>query len=170
MKNLTNEQLLEEYKQANLAAFEEFYRRNNKLIYNFLQIRLRNTPNTEDAFQETFFRIHKYILRYDFQQNALAWAMTIARNTAIDIHKKSAKLSEQSLEDTENIAANQTTFEASEEIESLMKLLTDDERMILKAKFLRDDSYEEISAHLKISSANARQRVSRVIKKIKSLV
>jgi len=170
MKDLTNEQLLEEYKQAKVAAFEEFYFRNQRLIYNFLRLRLKNASDADDAFQETFFRIHKYVLSYDSEQNALGWSMSIAKNVANDFHKKSVRLPEVSSVDTDKLVSTNISHKARDELEAIMKGLTEEEQRILKAKFINDESYGEISETLNISVSNARQRVSRLVKKIRSIV
>lgn len=170
MKKLTNEQLLEQYMRANVAAFEEFYQRNQRLIYNFLRMRLKNKSDADDAFQETFFRIHKYILSYNTEQSALGWSLSIAKNIANDIHKKSAKMNETSSIDVDKLVSTNVSHKARDELVAIMKGLTEEEQRMLKAKFINDESYEEISETLNISESNARQRVSRLVKKIRSIV
>jgi RNA polymerase sigma-70 factor (ECF subfamily) len=52
----------------------------------------------------------------------------------------------------------------------MLDVLSDFEREIVTLKYIEEMSYEEISEILKISQENARQRVSRAIKKIKEKV
>lgn len=76
----SNEELLRRYQNADPRAFDEFFRRTKTLVYGYLLARLKNRGDADDAFQETYFRIHRYIDTFDPSRNALAWVMTIARN------------------------------------------------------------------------------------------
>jgi RNA polymerase sigma factor (sigma-70 family) len=167
MTESTNEQLLERCQQTDLAAFEEFYRRHKNLIYNFLRARLGNGRDADDAFQETFLRIHRYILKFDPSKSALAWTLTIARNVAIDLQAKRARLNETLPGEVEGVANEQVSHAARAELDRILKSLSGEEQMILKARFVDGESYADLSKSLNISQANARQRVSRLIKKIK---
>ncbi len=89
--HLSNEQLLARYQQGDAVAFDEFFKRSHKVIYNFLLSRLKVQSDAEDALQQSFLKLHRYILSYDPRQNALSWALTIARNVMSDV--RSARLS-----------------------------------------------------------------------------
>jgi RNA polymerase sigma-70 factor, ECF subfamily len=168
VKHLTNEQLLIEYQRAHLQAFEEFYRRHRLLILNFLRLRLGNAGDAEDAFQETFFRIHKYILSYNPAHRALPWSLSIARNVAIDVFKKKATTPISGSIDVDSLSTGQVSNNAKEELDLILKTLNQEEQMILRSRFIEGDSYDEIASALKISVPNARQRLSRLLRKIRS--
>lgn len=170
MSHLTNEQLLKQYQQGQLSAFEAFYYRNQSLIFNFLRMRLGNENDANDAFQETFFRIHKYIFHYDPTQKALAWVFSIAKNVAIDIQTKLSKTKEITDVEIDSISVVTHSQQARDELEEILKSLTEEERILLKTRFIDDDSYENMAKNFGISEANARQKVSRLVRKLKSLI
>ena len=80
----TNEELLARYQSLDSDAFDLFFERNHSLVFNYLLSRLKNRPEAEEAFQQTFLRIHRYIQSYDPAQNAVGWVFTIARNVSFD--------------------------------------------------------------------------------------
>ena len=135
-------------------------------------MKLGNKADAEEAFQETFLRIHKYILKYDPEQNAMSWVFTIARNAAVDVVSKNSKVTEIKQEtasiDVEKRYSTHFALEAKQALESLMGRLSEEECGLIKARFLNDESYEEIAARLNVKPEGARQRVSRLMRKIKS--
>ena len=169
----SNEKLLVRYQRAEADAFDLFYRRNKKLLFNFLKMKLGNQADAEEAFQETFIRIHKYILKYDPTQSAMNWVFTIARNSAIDVIAKNSRqniLRQKSTEvfDVESRSTVNFAIEAKQTLEKIFATLSEDERDLIRARFMDDESYEEIAVRLDVKPTGVRQRVSRLIRKIKT--
>jgi RNA polymerase sigma-70 factor (ECF subfamily) len=166
----SNEELLARYRNADFEGFDLFYKRHHALLLQFLCSRLGNRADAEEVFQETFIRIHNSILTYDPRQSALAWVFTIARNTAVDHARKRGRQSIPNGE-TEEVAVaarDEAALAARQELARLAARLTDEERELLESRFISDDSFEEIAERQGISSANARQKLSRLLKKVKS--
>lgn len=168
--HLSNEELLARYRRSDLTGFDLFYRRNHKLIFNFLLSRLGSRADAEEAFQDTFMRIHKAIITYDPDQKALPWVFTIARNAAVDIvRRRRSHLSDSDVAEPSFEPATEVTIAAREVLNSLVVGLSLEERSLLESRFLNEESYDEIAARLRIKADVVRQRVSRLIKKIKGL-
>lgn len=169
LKHASNEELLRRYQQADVESFNEFFERHRRLVFHYLFSRIRNVAETEEAFQKTFMRVHKYILKYDSSQSALGWVMTIARNVAFDLRPKHQRT--QSLDDTPDTVGS-TESEGILEARNVLKRILDGldplERKLIERRFLADESFEEIGAGEGWSQDNTRQRFSRLLRKLRS--
>lgn len=67
----TLEFLLARYRDSDPEAFREFYRRTKTLVLHFLLRNLKNRADAEDVFQETYFRVHRYVASYDQERNGV---------------------------------------------------------------------------------------------------
>ena len=70
------------------AAFEQLMRAYQGPIYRFLCRFLGDRDEAYDIAQETFIRLHKKIHLYSFESKFSTWLFTIARNAAVDLHRK----------------------------------------------------------------------------------
>tara|TARA_A100001015_G_C14863660_1_gene661378 strand:+ start:454 stop:975 length:522 start_codon:yes stop_codon:yes gene_type:complete len=165
-ETLSNEDLLKHYGKGSLEAFDVFFKRNSKAIFLFILSRVGEQSKAEDILQETFIRLHKYIHRYDSERNALNWVFTIAKNqmyTQISKRSDHAELDESLVEDRKH-----ASIEARDELGKILSGLDEEERSLLVDKFLQEESYEEMSSKRSLTPVNTRQKVSRILKKIRS--
>lgn len=175
MRDLSNEELLVKYQEAEKEAFQVFYERHKNLIMSFLMTKLRNTTDAEEAFQETFFRIHRFILKYDPKQSSLGWVFTIAKNAAIDVMAKNQRLAQlktaraQETSHEDVAGSSQLVVEARQELQDLLSRLSPEEQELIKYRFIDGESYEEIAARLEIKTDTTRQKLSRLLRRIKGV-
>lgn len=165
MKSL--EKLLHDYQNGDVEAFEEFFRRTEKMIFRFLGSILHSSTDAEDAFQDTYFRIHKSIIQYDSHRDALNWVFAIARNAAIDVLRKRPK-HEELIEATHTVSVWSQDEELRKLVFEALGVLSEDERNLIHARFVDGQSYAEIAQNRNLSEDNSRQKISRIIKKLKS--
>lgn len=169
LKHLSNEELLKRYQSADADAFNEFFERNRRLVFQYLFSRLRNTQEAEEAFQKTFLKIHRHVLKYDPTQPALGWVLTIARNVAFDLYPKRA-----AAKPLEEVASSELaveiggTLEARSVLTRLMEQLEPRERTLIERRFLNEDSFEDIAREEGWTAENARQRTSRLLKRLRN--
>jgi RNA polymerase sigma-70 factor, ECF subfamily len=83
--NLTDEQLLEEYRHGNADSFAQLVDRYQRELYHFLVRFLNNRSSAEDVFQETFLQVHQSAESFDLQRRFRPWLFTIAANKARDL-------------------------------------------------------------------------------------
>lgn len=168
---LKNEELLALYKNLDKDAFNEFFRRNSPIVFSFVASRLNNNSEAEEVMQDTFFRIHKYVLKYDPQQNAMSWIFTIARNCLLDQISKRKKHTElkQEMQSHQELQSVETRFqeEAKDHLDHLLNSLDPDDRRLLEDRFLNEESYETLAKELGVSPAGVRQRLSRIVRKLR---
>ena len=154
--------------QADVAAFEEFFARHKQLIYSYLRSRL-SPGDADEAFQRTFLKIHKYILKYDSTQSALGWVMTIARNVANDFKPTQARaLTLEEVSEFELSVDDQGAVEARRTLEALVKDLSPSDKSLIERRFLDEESFENIAKERGWSVVNTRQKISRLIRRLRA--
>ena len=161
----SNEELLKNYSKGSFEAFDLFFKRNRKTIFLFILSRVGDHGEAEDILQDTFIRLHKYIHRYDSSRNALNWVFAIAKNqifTHVSKRSEYVELDESLVE-----SMQRSSIEARNELEKVLMRLNEEERLLLFEKFLNEESYEEISTKRGLKTVNIRQKVSRILKKIR---
>ena len=168
----SNEQLLKRYQTSDPEAFEEFYLRNKKIVFNFLLARLGNAQDAEEVFQESFLRIHRQILKYDARKSALSWTFSIARNAAIDLlRKKRVRQGVVNKVNLDNLKSEgfriDLAIEARQELGRLLVDLNEQEQKIITDKLIEQKSYSEIAIELGCAEGSARQKVSRLLRKLR---
>jgi len=164
--------LLALYQSADFAAFDHFYRRNERLIFYFLLARLGNRGDADDASQETFLRLHGALMRYDPKQSALAWVMTIARNASTDILRRRRRSEPRPPADFDLMPAHSTAVDVAlacrEELNIILRGLSATDRALIEARLLDEDSYADIAARDGTNQAQVRQRWSRLLKRLRT--
>lgn len=166
------ESLLSRYRSGDSTAFREVYRRTKRLVYAFLRRRLRQTSDVEDVFQETYLRVHKYIATYDATRGGIAWILSIARHAmltrASHLKKNPVVADAASTEELASVESAAETVEIKSLLTDLCRGLTPDEIDLLYQRVFLDVGFDELAARGKTSEVNARQRISRLMRKLRS--
>ena len=97
MIELTDEALLENYRQGDHRAFQELFSRYRNELLHFLIRFLGSRAAAEDVFQETFLQIHISADTFDTDRRFKPWLFTIAANKARDHHRKHGRRTPMSL-------------------------------------------------------------------------
>lgn len=162
---LSDEELLVQYGKGHLEAFDVFYKRNSKMIFLFIMSRVGDQGEAEDILQECFIRIHKYIHRYDPNKKSLNWILTIAKNLILTHFAK--RRNHTSLDESSLAERKTSSIEARESLAEIMLVLKDDEKSLLIDKYVNEESYEEISLRNGLTTSNNRQKLCRIMKKLR---
>jgi RNA polymerase sigma-70 factor (ECF subfamily) len=105
MDESSDQQLIRDYLKGDDLALEILVQRYLKLIYSFIFRLVKNEQTAEDLTQEVFVKIWKNLRKFKKNRNFKAWALTIAKNSAIDFlrKKKTASFSEFDVAEGENL-------------------------------------------------------------------
>lgn len=76
------------------AAFEQLYRRYQRRMRGFLQRRVGDPARAEDLTQEVFLSALRHMRSSDAAINFKPWLFEIARNAAIDAHRRASRAEE----------------------------------------------------------------------------
>ena len=91
MKQLTDDELVEQYRNGNEKAFDSLLDRYAKPLYNFIFRMLRNEAESEDILQEVFIRVIKNIGRYEMKGKFKSWIFTIANRLVMSEFRHRSK-------------------------------------------------------------------------------
>jgi len=98
-ENVTDNELVLLAQVGNDKALELLVKRYLSPVYGASLRFLGNGDDAEDATQETFVKVWRYIKNVDLQKNFRAWVMEIAKNTCLDIIKKKRTVPMSAFED-----------------------------------------------------------------------
>jgi RNA polymerase sigma factor (sigma-70 family) len=143
-----------------IEPFERFYESTRGDVLRLLRRRL-GPERAEDAFQETFLRALQAYPRLTHGEHLRAWVLTIARNVAIDVVRRTKPISE--LEETTTTDGRP----AYEELSDLTDGLTPTERAAVVLRYGYDLSYDQIAAALGSSEGAARQAASMGVRRLR---
>lgn len=76
--------LLNEFRQGNVAAFETLFRLHQRAVYGWILRIVRNPAAADDLTVESFWRIHRAHARFQPSRGFEAWARRIATRAALD--------------------------------------------------------------------------------------
>jgi RNA polymerase sigma factor (sigma-70 family) len=146
---------------VSVPPFERFYEEQKAPVLAQLR-RLLGPSDAEDAFQETFLRALRFYPKLEHGQHLRAWALTIARNVAVDIARRRVVTSAD-VPDVESVDEPLPY----EELRRLTAGLPQKERAAVFLRYGYDLSYEEIGDALGSSSEAARQAASSGVRRLR---
>lgn len=166
-KSLSDEELMELYIASDYAAFETLYQRHSGRIFHYLKKKVGHEV-AQDLLQETFSKIHRSRDKYKSQYPLLPWVFTIVRNLLTDHFRKNetqGKFVELKDQDEPHVEAS---LGGVTQLEQSLSILPSQQQRALKLRYLDDWSFEEIAKEINTTPQNARQLISRGLKKVRS--
>ena len=158
------------YINADELAFGELFARYKGRIYAYLLGRIRDRRAADDLLQSVFLNLHRSRITFKSERLFSAWIFTICRNVIRDHKRLEARvLSTQSGAESLDSIAVETSNEGSAEaqFEEVLHNVTPREREAIKLRYDKGMEFEEIARLVGISETNARQLISRAIRKIR---
>ena len=144
-----------------VPPFERFYEEQRGPV--FAQLRgMLGREAAEDAFQETFLRALRAYPTLKHGRHLRTWALSIARNVAIDVLRK-RRVTSADVPDLESIDEPLPY----EELRSLTAGLPQKERAAVFLRYGYDLSYEDIGNALGSSAEAARQAASSGVRRLR---
>lgn len=171
----TDEELMLKYQEDDSLAFNELYDRTAGRIQGYLLRRVQDKTLVDDILQGTYFKFHQTRSHYRPPLPVLPWLFTICQSVMID----TLRGRERHLKRIEDIDPAALPMEATKEkiplgLEPVLldgftgvKKLSDAQKQALELRFGQDLSFEEIAKALETSPTNARQMVSRALRRLK---
>jgi RNA polymerase sigma-70 factor (ECF subfamily) len=164
-----------------IEAFDELYRRHSPKAYGYLKSRTASSEEAQDLLQAGFLKLHRSRHLFDSSQAFLPWFWCILRSVLTDSQRKEkrnpakpAKTLEESQDVLEAIPAPvafETTIASLKDFDALNPIVTalkPDQRHLLELRASQGKSFEEIAQELQITPTTARQRMSRLLKHLKT--
>jgi RNA polymerase sigma factor (sigma-70 family) len=146
---------------VSVPPFERFYEEQKGPVLAQLR-RLLGRQDADDAFQETFLRALRAYPSLEHGRYLQAWALTIARNVAIDSRRRE-RITSAEVPDLESVDEPLPY----EELRRLTAGLPEKERAAVFLRYGYDLTYEEIGEALGSSGEAARQAASSGVRRLR---
>jgi RNA polymerase sigma factor (sigma-70 family) len=144
-----------------VPPFERFYEEHRSAVLTQLR-RMLGREDADDAFQETFLRALRAYPKLEHGDHLRAWALTIARNVALDARRRD-RITSAELPDLESVDEPLPY----EELRRLTADLPHKERAAVFLRYGYELSYDDIGTALGSSAEAARQAASSGVRRLR---
>ncbi|MEP7133975.1 MAG: sigma-70 family RNA polymerase sigma factor [Chloroflexota bacterium] len=152
------------------SAFAHIYDTYAKSIYRYHHSRVGNTPDAEDLTSQTFMAVIEALPRYQHRNNFTAWIFQIARNKAMDHFRVNHAHSEihESVADPaqSDVLEALVRDESRARLKSLLHLLDEDERELIRLRYTAELSFVEIAHLLGRKEDAVRKSIRRILDRL----
>lgn len=171
------DELIRQIKKGRRECLDELVELYYPAILRYCMWHMPSLESAQDATQETFLKLVRFIDRYSHKGQFKAYLYKIAANTCIDIRRKTA-LPELSLEafpdqtlPVELLAQNSLqAIEDRQQLAAMLACLTPEQQELLLLRYGQELSLREISAVTGLPLRTVQTRLRRAIQKIKTNV
>ncbi|WP_374965054.1 RNA polymerase sigma factor [Lysinibacillus sp. RS5] len=147
-------------------------------VYHFALYYTNSKQEAEDITQETFFKVMKQLDHLKDKDKVKTWIISIARNTAVDIHRRQKikrllieKLSWQPvLKEVPEPLKMVELHEQWETVQEALMTLKSHDRTIIICRMLKDYTIQETAAILGISEVKVRVDFHRALARLRKKV
>ena len=171
---LNDRELVESYRNGNVASFELLVERHQNKVFSYILMLVKDRQLADDIFQDTFLKIIRTIKAGAYKEEGkfIQFAMRIAHNLVIDHFRKSNRLpmadsvnNEYSIIDNLKYTDRSIEDEMIEEqvygdLRKMIDLLPDEQKEVLNMRMYADMSFKEIAdaTNVSINTALGRMR------------
>lgn len=155
-------------------SFVTLLEKHQNIIHKVCRIYTDNYDAHQDLFQEVTIQLWKAYPKFRGDAKFSTWMYRVALNTAITLYRKSKKrVNTQAIDNIQFKISSEDYDDTEEEQLKLMyktiKQLSDIDKALVFL-YLEDKNYKEIADTLGISEVNARVKMNRVKKKLKTIL
>jgi RNA polymerase sigma factor (sigma-70 family) len=166
LKTKSDEELMQIYQSGNTIAFDLLFERHSGRVFGFLSNRMSKNKEAEDLLQDVFFKLHRSKHLYISTLPFSPWLFSITRSVLLDFAKK--KNLEDPVDNTDfDKMAQPESLPVEQDMEGLLSTLPQAQSEAISFRVYDENTFEEIASRLSTSPENARQLVSRGIKKLR---
>jgi len=165
------------FRRGDPAAVREFYRAYGRLVYGVAYRVLGRADLAEEATQQAFVRAWQAADRLDVERDPAPWLATIAKRTAIDVHRREARRPTSALE---NVAPDDPSLvtlppdlaklDAAWHVRRAIDALPPEEATVVRLQHLDGLTQTEIAAQLGVPLGTVKSRSHRAHGKLAKLL
>lgn len=160
---IADDRLLQDAKAGDLDAFEQIVRLHERAVIGMALRLLGRREDAEDAAQEVFLRLHKYLSRFDEAQGFAPWLYRMTVNVCCDLSRR--RRPEAAFEDDPADAAagpeqEARSAEARRILRAALARLPERERAAVVLRDLEGMPTSEVASILGASEATVRSHLS----------
>ena len=170
---LSDQALLDQYQQGNREAVSQLLERHTRRVRDYVRMLVKDNDVADDLTQEVLIKVVKVLDegRYTDKGRFLPWVLRIAHNRVLDYFRASKQvktvnessagfdilgsknLAEPSIED------QLVSEQQAEEVRTLIELLPEEQREVVKMRYYEGLSFKEIAEHTGVSINTALGRM-----------
>ncbi|MGG2056714.1 RNA polymerase sigma factor [Lysinibacillus pakistanensis] len=161
-----------------ITNIEHLYDCYHRDVYHFALYYTNSREEAEDITQETFFKVMKQLDKLKDMDKVKTWILSIARNTAVDIHRREKvkrllieKLSWQPV--LKEVSKPLEMIEKNEQwqkVQEALMTLKSHDRTIIICRMLKDYTIQETAEILGISEVKVRVDFHRAMTRLRKKV
>jgi RNA polymerase sigma-70 factor (ECF subfamily) len=164
--------------KGDIDAFECIYKAYSQLVLNIAFRIVDSMVDAEEVTQQVFLTIYQKLHKFQFQSSMKTWVYRVAINCAINYGRRMSKERDRMVEFSEAFHAQSSVDEIDkhfhqrerkEMFNSLLKVLTPDQRACVVLRKIEGLSYQEIAETLKININTVRSRLKRARERLLAL-
>ena len=159
--------LLERAATGDVSAFEQVMLRTERSVMLTARRLLGNTADAEEAVQEVFLRVYKYLHRFDRTKAFEPWLYRLTVNVCNDIASRRPRAGEVITHEDHEIPARtegpHELLDADQQrqlIQKALEQLSEKQRAAIVLRDLQGLSTSEVAETLKVSEATVRSHLS----------
>lgn len=155
--------------ENDMAAFEDFYRQTERILYAFVLSTLKNHDDALDVVQDTYLKIRASAHLYKPMGKPMAWVFTIARNLAISKLRFKQKNDSIEITDMENDLNFSYVSDKEDRLvlQTALKILSTEETEIILLHAISGFTHREIAKNLDLNVSTVLSKYHRGLKKLK---
>lgn len=160
-----------EIKHDNHLAFEELYKKYNKLIYRIAYSILKNKQDAEDIVQIVFTKIYSMDKEKLPNSNEASWLYSVTKNETINYLKnRKNNIDLDRIYEMEDDNKEINKIINADSFNRLISKLNENEREIISLKILSNLSFEEIGKVLNVPTGTIKWRYYKSVHTLKLLL
>jgi RNA polymerase sigma factor (sigma-70 family) len=149
-----------------LPPFQDLLDRHQEAVYRFL-VAAVGSQEADDCFQDTFLAALRAYPRLENSDNLRGWVLTIARNKALDHHRRQAHRPAPTDQVPETCAA---TDPDHSEVWTAVRELPPKQMSAVIYRYVNDLPYRDIARLLDCTEEAARRNVHEALKKLRGAI
>ena len=171
--------IVEKAQNGDAHAFEALVNQYERLVYAVAYKLLGNEPDAQDAAQETFIKLYRYLPSFRGESKLSVWLYRLTNNVCIDMLRKKSvptvSLSVDAEDDGAELNIPDGRFSPENELEKkqlrqavnrALGSLPEPYRQAIVLRELAGQSYEEIAQSLVIDIGTVKSRIFRARRKL----
>jgi len=165
--------------QGDANSFAVLVDRYKDLVFTLAIRMLKNKEEAEEVSQDTFLKVFKSLAKFKGESKFSSWIYRIAYNTCLDKIRKQKRdpivvtideFTEHQVNTIDNALDKLVEKEHKQLIQDCLQLLPGDVGFLLTLYYFEEQSIEEISKVIGISTANVKVKLFRSRKKLASIL
>jgi RNA polymerase sigma-70 factor (ECF subfamily) len=150
-----------------MRAFDIIYARYAPRLYGYLSNHVHDRGHVDEIFQTAMLKFHETKEKFDAKYPLSPWIFTICRNVMRDFQRRNVRLRETDLPD--QIPAPEEPIEVDNP-NIPFSSLSGAQRKVIELRYMQEKDFSEIAETLRVTETNARQMISRAVRKLRRVM